>query len=63
MANYMEVHDQFEVIDYDFGAAKTPPATISALIGDFIRNGDTRGKRFKQEGGTYSLLLTKMNRK
>ena len=29
---------------YDFGLAKTPGATISAVLGDFIRNGDTRVK-------------------
>lgn len=43
---------------YDFGTAKTPDATISALLGDFIRNGDTRIKRIKQ-GGTYFYYLTK----
>lgn len=43
---------------YDFGAAKTPDATISALLGDFIRNGDTRVKRIKQ-GGSYLYYLTK----
>ena len=44
---------------YDFGAAKTPTSTVSALLGDFIRNGDTRVKRIKQQGGTYSYYLTK----
>lgn len=44
---------------YDFGLAKTPSSTVSALLGDFIRNGDTRVKRIKQEGGTYSYYLTK----
>lgn len=44
---------------YDFGTAKTPGSTISALLGDFIRNGDTRVKRVKQSGGTYSYYLTK----
>ena len=44
---------------YDFGTAKTPASTISALLGDFIRTGDTRVKRIKQEGGTYSYYLTK----
>jgi hypothetical protein len=56
----MEVHDH--IINngyYDFKKAKTPPATISALLGDFIRNGDTRVKRIKQENGSYSYYLTK----
>lgn len=44
---------------YDFGSAKTPSATISAVLGDFIRKGDTRVKRIKHEGGTYSYYLTK----
>jgi len=48
---------------YDFGAAKTPPATISALLGDFIRVGDTRVKRIKIEGGSYAYYLTKNEQK
>ena len=43
---------------YDFGEAKTPGSTVSAILGDFIRNGDTRVKRIKQ-GSTYSYYLTK----
>lgn len=59
LTNYMEVHDHIvKKSYYDFGSAKTPPATISALLGDFIRTGDTRIKRIKQEGGTYSYYLT-----
>jgi len=44
---------------YDFGDAKTPPATVSALLGDFIRNGDSRIKRIKGKSGTYSYYLAK----
>lgn len=44
---------------YDFKDAKTPSATVSALLGDFIRIGDTRVKRIKQEGGGYGYYLTK----
>lgn len=44
---------------YDFGDAKTPPATVSALLGDFIRNGDSRVKRVKGKSGTYSYYLAK----
>jgi hypothetical protein len=44
---------------YDFKDAKTPGATVSALLGDFIRIGDTRVKRIKQEGGGYGYYLTK----
>ena len=60
LTNYMEVHDHIIKNGYyDFGPAKTPPATISALLGDFIRNGDSRVKRIKQEGGSYAYYLTK----
>jgi len=44
---------------YDFGTSKTPASTISAVLGEFIRKGDTRVKRIKQEGGTYFYYLTK----
>jgi hypothetical protein len=60
LTNYLEVCNH--IIDkkyYDFGTAKTPASTVSALLGDFIRNGDTRVKRIKQQGGTYSYYLTK----
>ena len=60
LTNYSDVLNH--IIDkkyYDFGSSKTPGSTISAVLGDFIRNGDTRVKRIKQEGGTYSYYLTK----
>ncbi|MDB5005013.1 MAG: hypothetical protein JWQ34_3238 [Mucilaginibacter sp.] len=60
VTNYLAVLDN--IINkkyYDFKEAKTPPATISALLGDFIRTGDTRVKRIRQTGGTYSYYLTK----
>ena len=60
ITNYSEVCKN--VIDkkyYDFGNSRTPSATISAVLGDFIRNGDSRVKRIKQDGGTYSYYLTK----
>ena len=60
LTNYMDIYKHIVSNHYyDFGAAKTPASTISALLGDFIRNGDTRVKRIKQEGGTYSYYLTK----
>lgn len=60
LTTYMEVHDHIIKKNYyDFGSAKTPPSTVSALLGDFIRNGDSRVKRIKQSGGTYSYYLTK----
>ncbi len=44
---------------YDFKKGKTPEATISALLGDFIRANDTRVKRIKQSGGIYLYYLSK----
>lgn len=60
LANYLEVYDHIIKNDYySFSIAKTPAATISALLGDFIRNGDSRVRRIKQEGGSYLYYLTK----
>lgn len=58
VTNYSAVFNH--IVDkkyYDFGNQKTPSSTVSASLGDFIRNGDTRVKRIKQEGGTYSYYL------
>jgi len=44
---------------YNFGDAKTPEATISARLGGFIRNGDTRVKRIKGDGNYYLYYLSK----
>lgn len=60
VTNYLAVYNHIiEKKYYDFGAGKTPGSTISAALGDFIRNGDSRVKRIKQDGGTYSYYLTK----
>lgn len=60
LTNYMEVYNHISKNNYyDFGEAKTPASTVSALLGDYIRKGDTRVKRIKQEGGAYSYYLTK----
>lgn len=60
ITNYLSVCNHIiEKKYYDFGNSKTPSATISAVLGDFIRNRDTRVKRIKQNGGTYSYYLTK----
>lgn len=60
LTNYLEVYNHIvERNYYDFGESKTPSSTISAVLGEFIRKGDTRVKRIKQQGGTYSYYLTK----
>lgn len=57
LANYMEIYNHIiENKYYDFGPAKTPASTVSALVGDFIRNEDSRVKRIKQENGSYSII-------
>lgn len=59
LANSIEICDHILANNYYEFAGKTPPATVSAQLGDFIRNGDSRVKRIKQSNGTYSYYLTK----
>lgn len=60
LTNYLEVYNHIVRKNYyDFGPAKTPGSTVSAILGDFIRKGDSRVKRINQQGGTYSYYLTK----
>jgi len=42
---------------YDFKTAKTPEATVSALLGDFIRKGDSRVSRIKRTGNSYEYYF------
>lgn len=64
VTNYMVVLNHIKQRNYyDFGDAKTPSATVSAILGKFIRNGDTRVKRIKLDGGSYSYYLTKNENK
>jgi hypothetical protein len=44
---------------YSFENGKTPESTISALLGDFIRNNDSRIKRVKGNGNYYLYYLAK----
>lgn len=59
LANSIEICDHILSNEYYEFTGKTPYATVSAQLGDFIRNGDTRVKRIKQNNGTYSYYLTK----
>jgi hypothetical protein len=60
ITNYLSILNHIVAKNYyDFGTGKTPGSTVSAVLGDFIRNGDARVKRLKQEGGTYAYYLTK----
>jgi len=59
LSTHMEIYNHIIGNSYyDFGDAKTPPQTISALLGDFIRKGDSRVKRVKSKKGTFSYYLT-----
>lgn len=59
LTNYLEVTSHIVSNNYyDFKEAKTPHATVSALLGDFVRVGDTRVKRVK-DSGSYFYYLTK----
>jgi len=60
LTNYSEIFEHIVSKKYyDFKEAKTPASTVSALLGDFIRNGDTRVKRIKESNGSFSYYLTK----
>lgn len=60
LTNYMEVYQHMVAQGYyDFKEAKTPASTVSAQLGEFIRKSDTRVKRVKGEGGTFSYYLAK----
>ena len=60
IANHWDVLDHIKSKGYyDFGTAKTPEATISAYLGRFISNGDSRVKRIKQGSKSFAYYLTK----
>ncbi|MDD4576397.1 MAG: HTH domain-containing protein, partial [Bacteroidales bacterium] len=60
MTNYSTVCEHIITQKYyDFKKAKTPSATISAVLGDFIRNGDTRVRRIKESSGTFLYYLAR----
>ena len=59
LANATEVSDHIRANNYVEFNGKTPAATVSSEIGDFIRKGDTRVKRIKQSNGIYFYYLTK----
>ncbi len=46
---------------YEFGAKK-PIALVSAMLGEFIKNGDSRIKRSKISGETYKYYLSKIEK-
>ena len=59
LANSVEICEHILQKKYSEFGGKTPQATVSAQLGDFIRNGDSRVKRIKQKNGMYSYYLAK----
>jgi len=59
LANSVEICNHILKKNYYEFQGKTPAATVSAQLGEFIRNGDVRVKRLKQKGGLYAYYLTK----
>ena len=57
-STYQEVTDYIKSNELYISDGKTLEATVSALLGDFIRKNDTRVGRLKQ-GRTYFYYLTK----
>jgi len=65
LAQLTEPTNSYDIADYiisngfyDFKEARTPHGTVSAICGDFFRNGDTRVKRIREKG-IYFYYLTK----
>jgi len=59
LANSTEVCEHILLNKYYEFSGKTPHSTVSAQLGAFIRNGDSRVKRLKQSSGAYSYYLSK----
>ncbi|MFI3221908.1 MAG: hypothetical protein QX191_02615 [Methylococcaceae bacterium] len=58
-SNHIEVSNHIQDNQYyDFGRALTPASTVSAQLGNFIRDGDVRIKRIRQ-GRSFYCYLTK----
>jgi len=57
---YMDIYNHIEKNKYfDFSNSKTPFLSVSGILTDFIQKNDTRVKRIKIDGRTYSYYLTK----
>ena len=60
LANNGQVYDHIVKNNYyKFEHGKTPKATISAQLGEFIRKNDVRVKRVKGKGKNYLYYLSK----
>lgn len=62
LANASEIYKHIVNKDYYEFGAKNPTAIVSAMLGEFIKNGDSRIKRSKTSGETYKYYLTKIEK-
>lgn len=59
-ATYMELFNHInQKIYFDFGKSKTPYLSVSGILTDFIQKNDSRIKRVKIDGKSYSYYLSK----
>lgn len=57
---YIDIYNHIKLNQYfDFGNSKTPFLSVSGVLTDFIQKNDTRIKRIKTDGRTYSYYLAK----
>ncbi len=57
---YMDIYNHIEQNKYfNFGNSKTPYLSVSGVLTDFVQKNDTRLKRIKSDGKSYSYYLTK----
>lgn len=59
LSNYTEVYNHIVAKNYYEFKGDTPKSTVSAQLGDLVKQGDTRIKRINTGAGTYSYYLTK----
>ncbi|HIP12447.1 MAG TPA: hypothetical protein EYG73_06990 [Arcobacter sp.] len=58
--SYTEVYEYIVKYNYhDLSDKKTPKDTIASRLGEFIKNGDSRVRRSKNNGKTYLYYLSK----
>lgn len=57
----VEITDHILKMKYSKFSGETPHSTVSALCGDFIRNGDSRVKRIKEKGSYFYYLAKNEN--
>ena len=59
-STYLDIYNYIiEKKYFDFGNSKTPYLSVSGILTDFIQKNDSRIKRIKTDGKTYSYYLTK----